>query len=87
MWGLVCGLLIKIKKLMKLHKIAFILLIIGGLNWLLEAFNWGLGNWISASIMKVVYILVGLSAIYELVTHKKTCKACDKGAGGMGMGQ
>jgi len=26
-----------------------------------------------------VYILVGLSALYELFTHKGRCKECDKG--------
>ncbi len=63
------------------HKIAFILVIIGGLNWLLEAFNLGLGNWISGSIMQIVYILVGLSALYLIFTHKSSCKACEKGGG------
>lgn len=67
-----------------IHKITFCLLIIGGLNWLLEAFNWGLGSWVSASwwdtLTMVVYVLVGLSAIYEAATHVKNCKMCDKGA-------
>jgi uncharacterized membrane protein YuzA (DUF378 family) len=63
---------------MKLHKIAFILLIIGGLDWLLVAFGYGIDTWgISASILKIIYILVGLSAIYEVFTHKQNCKACD----------
>jgi uncharacterized membrane protein YuzA (DUF378 family) len=62
---------------MKIHKIAFVLLIIGGLNWLLEAFGYGIGNYIPESIAMVVYILVGVSAIYEIVTHKSNCKHCD----------
>jgi uncharacterized membrane protein YuzA (DUF378 family) len=65
------------------HGIAFILLIIGGLNWLL----WGLFQWevgeifggSSAWISRLIYILVGVSALYELFTHKKNCKQCDKG--------
>jgi len=66
---------------MKLHKIAFWLLIIGGLNWLLVAFGYGLDTWgISAGILKVVYILVGISALYELFNHKKCCKACETGS-------
>ena len=37
---------------------------------------------------KIVYILVGLAALYELVTHKKCCKMCEKkkmGGGNMPM--
>ena len=63
-----------------LHKIAFILLVVGGLNWLLTAFDFNLvykllGSW--PMLEKVVYILVGLSAIYEVATHKKNCRDCD----------
>lgn len=66
-----------------LHAIAFILVIVGGLNWLLVGFNWNLveallGSW--PMIVKIVYILVGLSAILLVATHKKDCKCCDKGA-------
>ena len=67
-----------------LHMVAWILLVIGGLNWLLVGFNpdWNvvealLGSW--PVVEKVVYILVGLSALYELFTHKKSCSYC-KGA-------
>ena len=61
---------------MKLHKIAFILLIIGGLNWGLEVLGFGLGNYLPAGLMSIVYILVALSAIYEIFSHKGTCKEC-----------
>ena len=64
-----------------LHAIAFILVIIGGLNWLLVGV--GVGDvvmYLGATISKIVYILVGLSAVYLIVTHKKDCKCCDKGA-------
>ncbi|MEK7138100.1 MAG: DUF378 domain-containing protein [Patescibacteria group bacterium] len=68
-----------------LHMVAWILLIVGGLNWLLFAFNGaGVGAWIPMGIMKIVYILVGLSAVLELFTHKGMCKAC--GIGGVSMG-
>jgi uncharacterized membrane protein YuzA (DUF378 family) len=61
-----------------MHKVAFVLLIIGGLNWLLEAFSYGLGSWgIPAMIVKIIYVLVGLAAIYEIFTHKKNCRDCD----------
>ncbi len=75
---------------MKLHKVTFILLVIGGLNWLLVGLigGWDLANILGGTIAKIVYIVVGLSAIYEIVTHKKNCKACDMkaGAGSMGGG-
>lgn len=57
-----------------MHKIAFGLLIIGGLNWLLEAFGWGIGRFIPASIAMIIYIVIGLSAIYELAMYKKNMK-------------
>ncbi len=65
---------------MKLHSIAFILLIIGGLNWLLVGLiGWDIGQLFGgqmALVSKIIYILVGLSAIYEFVGHKSTCKNC-----------
>lgn len=60
-----------------LHKIAFILVIIGGLNWLLVGV--GVGDvvmFLGATLAKIVYILVGLSAVVLVVTHKKSCKDC-----------
>ncbi len=68
---------------MKLHKIAFILLIIGGLNWLLVGLisGWDLASYIGATIARIVYILVGLSALYEVFTHKGRCKGCEMKSG------
>lgn len=64
------------------HTITFILLIIGGLNWLLVGImGQDIGQMFlggqDATISRVIYILVGLSAIYEIVSHKKLCKACN----------
>ena len=65
-----------------LHMVTFILLIVGGLNWgLVGIANYNLvdsllGSW--PSVISLVYILVGLSAVVEIVTHKKNCKCCDK---------
>ena len=54
-----------------LHMITWVLLIIGGLNWLLIGiFNWGVGDVLGTSVSRVVYIIVGLSALYQLFTHK-----------------
>lgn len=59
-----------------MHKIAFVLLIIGGLNWGLEVLGYGLGNYLPATLMMVVYLLVAASALYELFSHKGMCRAC-----------
>jgi uncharacterized membrane protein YuzA (DUF378 family) len=66
-----------------LHMVTWILLVVGGLNWGLDAFGLNLVEMLlgTGSLAMVVYVLVGLSAVYELVTHKKNCKACS--AGGM----
>ena len=67
------------------HMVAFILLVVGGLNWLLTAFELNVVNMIVGSwpmVEKAVYILVGLSAIYEVVTHKGHCNMCSAGGGG-----
>ncbi|MFA6427956.1 MAG: DUF378 domain-containing protein [Candidatus Buchananbacteria bacterium] len=62
------------------HIIAFILVIIGALNWLLVGlFSWDLvvaifGSW--PVIVKIIYVIVGLAAIYEIAIHKQNCKAC-----------
>lgn len=69
-----------------LHMVTWILLIVGGLNWGLEAFNYNLVEIIfgdGTTLEMLVYLLVGLSAVYEVATHKKNCKACSGG----GMGQ
>ena len=67
--------------------LAFILLVIGGLNWLLVGlFSWEVGmlfGGMSALVSRVIYVLVGLSAIYLLATHKKECKACSMSGGAM----
>ncbi len=65
------------------HIIAWILLVIGGLNWLLV----GLGGWDVVELLfgagnivaRIVYILVGLSALVSLFTHKGDCKTCTTG--------
>lgn len=66
-----------------LHMVLFLLLVIGGLNWLLVGlFNWDISalfGGMQFTISKVIYILVGLSAVYMLVTHKGDCKKCSGG--------
>lgn len=62
-----------------LHMVTFILLVIGGLNWGLTALGFNLVNMILGGwpmVENLVYILVGLSAILQLVTHKSNCMLC-----------
>ena len=62
-----------------LHMVTWILLVVGGLNWGLSALHYNVVDMIfgaGSSIAQIVYILVGLSAIVEIATHKNTCKMC-----------
>lgn len=59
-----------------IRMLATILLIIGGLNWLLVAI-WGsdISAWLggpSALVPRIIYVLVGLSAIIEIFTYNKS---------------
>lgn len=64
-----------------LHVVAVLLLVVGGLNWgLVGLFHvdlvmWLLGSWPMA--VQTVYVLVGLSAVWVLVTHKADCRVCN----------
>jgi uncharacterized membrane protein YuzA (DUF378 family) len=64
------------------HGVAFLLLVVGGLNWLLVGlFGWDVGELFGgqmALVSRVVYVLVGLSALVILLSHKKDCKMCEK---------
>ncbi len=66
---------------MKIHTITFILLIIGGLNWGLEAAGYGIGSYIPSGVATLIYVLVALSALYEVFTHKSLCRNCAPQAG------
>lgn len=67
------------------HKIAGVLLLIGGLNWgLVGVFNYNLvdslfGAW--PIVVRIIYILVGVSALLML----GACKCCMGGSGMCGM--
>ena len=60
------------------HIVTFNLLVVGGLNWGLVGVGAGdvVTRYLGDSIASVVFILVGLGAVVELFTHKKTCKEC-----------
>jgi uncharacterized protein len=64
------------------HAIAFVLVVVGAVNWGLIGINesWNvvdmlLGKW--PVVENIVYILVGLSGLGLVFTHKKDCKACE----------
>jgi len=63
-----------------MHKTAYALVIVGALNWgLVGVFNYNLVSMIFGSwpmLEKLIYILVGLSAVYEAVAHMTYCKEC-----------
>ena len=69
-----------------LHMITFLLLVIGGLNWgILAVSGWEIGQLFGGQeniVSKIIYGLVGLSAIIEVATHKQCCKACTSDGGG-----
>ncbi|MGE6489620.1 DUF378 domain-containing protein [Paenisporosarcina sp. NPDC076898] len=59
-----------------LNVIALLLVIIGGLNWLLFGlFQWdlvgGIFGGMDTAIARVVYVLVGIAALYCLTLFKK----------------
>ncbi len=67
--------------------VTWILLVIGGLNWLLFGLlGWDVGmllGGMGSMLSRAIYILVGLSAIYEIVVHKSNCKMCGTSGGTM----
>jgi len=68
------------------HMIAFLVLVVGGLNWLaLGLFQWELGSLFGgqdALLSRIVYVVVGLAAVYELFAHKTRCKDCSPASEG-----
>lgn len=66
-----------------LHSVAFVLLVIGGLNWGVFAVSgWEVGQIFGGMeniVSKIIYILVGLSALVLIFDHKNSCKYCMKG--------
>lgn len=67
--------------------VAWVLVVVGGVNWglvglssLVGGGNWNVVNLLanllpaSSTIEAVVYLLVGVSAVYSLVGCKKMCK-------------
>lgn len=76
-----------------LHMVGFILLVVGGLNWGLVGLGWWLGgtDWNVVHMVLgswpmvegLLYVLVGLSAVWMVVNHKNECRVCSAGGSGM----
>jgi uncharacterized membrane protein YuzA (DUF378 family) len=69
-----------------MHSISFWLLVIGGINWgLVGLGSWLGGNWNVVNLIlgswpaveNLVSVLVGLSALQILFTHKRDCRMCN----------
>lgn len=70
-----------------LHMAAFTLLVVGGVNWGLVGLggfmgsNWNVVNIVFGSwptLEWLVYVLVGVSAVWLAATHMGDCKVCSK---------
>ena len=63
-----------------LHMIAMLLLLVGGLNWgLIGLFNYNLVTAVfggMSGLEMLIYVLVGISALYIALTHKGDCMCC-----------
>lgn len=64
-----------------MHGIAFVLAMIGAVNWgLVGAFDWNLVKVIfgMSTVATIIYILIGLSGLYLIFTHSSSCRHCGK---------
>lgn len=68
------------RKLKTLHVVTFWLVIVGALNWgLIGLFGFNLVNVIFGSwpmVETLVYVLVGVAAVYRAFAHFQDCKIC-----------
>ncbi len=72
--------------MMMMHKTAYALVIVGALNWgLVALFDFNLvsaifGAW--PGVERLIYILIGLSAVVEAMMHMSYCNYCMGDMGG-----
>ena len=62
-----------IDNMKSLRPITYTLLMIGGINWLLVVLDWDIAKWLGGAdsmLVKVIYVLVGVSALLELYWDK-----------------
>lgn len=67
-----------------LHITAFVLLVMGGINWgLVGLFGFNIIEAVFGSVSwleRLIYVLVGAAAVMIMATHKEDCKACSVNA-------
>lgn len=65
-----------------LHPAAFLLVVVGAINWgLVGLLGFNLVNMIFSSmpgVENIVYILVGVAGVYSIFDHKQNCMLCNK---------
>ena len=70
-----------------MHILVLVLMVVGGLNWGLVGLgnlfggNWNVINLIfggASWLESLIYILVGLAALWEIFGHRKSCGVCGK---------
>jgi uncharacterized membrane protein YuzA (DUF378 family) len=64
-----------------LHMVAFVLAMVGAINWGLTALGFNVVNMILGGmpgLETIVYLLVGASGVYLVATHMSDCKVCSK---------
>lgn len=66
------------QRMKALHMVTFTLVIVGAINWgLVGLFGYNLvDSLLGMGISNLVYILVGVSAVYLAATHMNDCKLC-----------
>ena len=67
-----------------LHMASFTLVLVGALNWgLVGVFNFNLVESLGlpSGVVQMVYVLVGLSAVYLAMMHPKECVTCMEAMG------
>lgn len=64
------------------HAVMFLLVVVGGVNWgLVGLLDFNLVERLLGGmpmLVKVVYVLVGVSAVFLVLGHKGDCKLCSK---------
>lgn len=65
-----------------LHMVSFLLMVVGAVTWgTVALFQFNLVDMVfteGSQLGQLVYVLVGVSGLYQLATHKSDCKTCSK---------
>ncbi len=62
--------------------VSFLLMVVGAVTWgTVALFQFNLVDMVfgaGSQLGQLVYVLVGVSGLYQLATHKNDCKVCAK---------